>query len=288
MELKEQQHTLIEKEWQARKEVHEEALASLLAAHLERKSRDEKNPVLDFLFEYYSFRPSLLMRWSPGADVALTGDATSFQDYPHFERSGEAVLLDSARIPDARRKAFQWIHNLLVTTQSRPPQWGCFGLHEWAMVYEEKDIRHPQLSLRLPHAELRAVVEAQGLRCTHFDAFRFFSRSARPLNQLQLTKKRVETEQPGCLHSNMDIYKWAYKGYPWISSDLIREAFFMALAIREVDMRASPYDCSSLGYEPICVETAAGRAMYQTCQQDLHQRAKPLREKLIQAYEALL
>ncbi|MFD7843499.1 hypothetical protein ACFV4K_11270 [Nocardia sp. NPDC059764] len=39
-------------------------------------------------------------------------------------------------------------------------------------------------------------------------------------------------------HANMGIYKWAYKLTPSISSDLLFDAFDLACAARELDMKA--------------------------------------------------
>ena len=38
-------------------------------------------------------------------------------------------------------------------TQSRPAQFSCFGMHEWAMVYriDPKKVSHDQQPLRLQH-----------------------------------------------------------------------------------------------------------------------------------------
>jgi hypothetical protein len=46
-------------------------------------------------------------------------------------------------------------------------------------------------------------------------------------------------------------------------------------------MMASPYDLSALGYEPVRIESAAGRAEYARRQAAFAERAKPLRERLI-------
>ena len=69
--------------------------------------------------------------------------------------------------------------------------------------------------LRLGQAGTDAVVEAHPIRCTHFDAFRFFTPPAVGRNRLQPTREtQPELEQPGCLHATMDLYKWAYKLEP--------------------------------------------------------------------------
>ena len=88
-------------------------------------------------------------------------------------------------------------------------------------------------------------------------------------------------EQPGCLHTNMDLYKWAYKMSPWIPSEIISDSFLLAVKIRDLDMRASPYDLTSLGYEPVCIETVEGRNEYQRVQRIFSDEAEPIRERLI-------
>jgi hypothetical protein len=73
-----------------------------------------------------------------------------------------------------RREAVGWVHRLLVNTAGRPAQLGCFGLHEWAMVYglDADRVRHAGWPLRLPAAQTARVVAERGVRCSHFDAFR--------------------------------------------------------------------------------------------------------------------
>jgi hypothetical protein len=42
----------------------------------------------------------------------------------------------------------------------------------------------------------------------------------------------------------MDLFKYAYQLYPFVSSDLLRDCLEIAVTARKVDMRASPYDVS--------------------------------------------
>jgi hypothetical protein len=60
------------------------------------------------------------------------------------------------------------------------------------------------------------------------------------------------------------------------------------LDIRELDMRASPYDLTSHGYSPVPIETQEGRAQYEKCQREFAERARPLRKRLIDLCESLL
>jgi hypothetical protein len=53
-------------------------------------------------------------------------------------------------------------------------------------------------------------------------------------------------------------------------------------------MRASPYDLRDYGFEPIAVETPAGRAEYVRAQQSVAERAAPLRATLADRCDLLL
>jgi hypothetical protein len=162
-------------------------------------------------------------------------------------------------------------------------------MHEWAMVYRAGQVRHQQVPLRLSPQEIAEFVESRPLLCTHFDAFRFFTDRARPLNRHELSRDTFrEMEQPGCVHTNMDLYKWAFKLYPWISGDVIREAFFNAVEARRVDMQASPYDATEFGLEPIKIETEAGRKEYIERQMEIFENSQPVRNNLIREYEKVL
>jgi hypothetical protein len=85
----------------------------------------------------------------------------------------------------------------------------------------------------------------------------------------------------------MDIYKWAYKLYPWISSELIGDAFLLAVDARTIDMKASPYDLQNRGLEPIRIETEEGRKEYLQHQTAIWERGLPIRQSLIEAYNTL-
>jgi hypothetical protein len=272
-------------DWQARRRAHEERVDAWLAPHLARRRAGEKHPVEDFLFTYYSYRPAQLRRWHPGAGVVLRGaDPAEFgRDY---RATAAGCTLDTTAVRARRAESIRWIRRLLAATAGRPAQFGCFGMHEWAMVYRQtqQEVRHNAWPLRLSPAETAAVVEERGVRCSHFDAYRFFTPAARPLNVLTPTRERQhELEQPGCLHANMDLYKWAYKLSPLVPSELVADAFALAREIRALDMQASPYDLTALGYPPVPVETPQGRATYVAAQRDFAERAAVLRARLLAA-----
>lgn len=280
---------LTETEWRARARRHRERLAPLVAPRLERRRHGDAHPVDDFLFTYYSFRPAQLLTWHPGLGIACQ-DGEELLSRRGYIRVEEGVTVDASVFPSRRRTA-DWVVGLLEGMRERPATFGCFGMHEWAMVHGvvPDDVRHASWPLRLSSDEITEVVAGLGARCTHFDAFRFFSASARPLNAFQLTRADQPTyEQRGCLHAGMDTYKWAYKLSPLTSSELVADCFELARDIRTVDMQASPYDLTDLGIEPICIETPEGRAEYVDRQRQFMHRAEPLRERLLEGARAVL
>jgi len=80
----------------------------------------------------------------------------------------------------------------------------------------------------------------------------------------------------------MDLYKWAYKFYPWVSSEIIIDAFELARDARILDMQASPYDLRAWDVDPVMIETVEGRKQYESRQRELASRAVPIRRHLLQ------
>ena len=280
-------------QWTARARDHAARVEGFVAPHAKRAQVGEAHPVWDFLFSYYSLRPRQLRYWHPGYGVVLAGDEARhrYRDRRgyHVDVSGVAV---SRAFLISRVETIRFVARLLRATTERPAQLNCFGLHEWAMVYRSGDVRHDRVPLRLGAAGTDTVVEnevAGPLRCSHFDAFRFFSAEAMPRNAGSPSRAtQQDWEQPGCLHANMDLYKWSYKLSPLIDSEMLLDCLELAAAAREIDMRASPYDLSGYGYAPIAVENAAGRAEYVHCQKAIATRAEPLRSALLARCDLLL
>ncbi|MGB0098922.1 MAG: 3-methyladenine DNA glycosylase [Nocardioides sp.] len=272
-------------DWEACAEAHAARVDVFLAPHLARRAESVKHPVHDFLFTYYSQRPAQLRRWHPGYGVRL-------DDAPEYARlKGYEDGAVTAAYVVSQRPLLEALHRLLAATADRPPQLGCFGMHEWAMVYRlgEVETRHADWPLRLGPPGTDAVVESHRISCSHFDAYRFFTPAATPLNSLRPTSTdRADFEQPGCLHAGMDLYKHAYRLTPMVPSDLVADCFELARDIRELDMRASPYDLADLGFEPVRVETAAGKVEYAEQQRHFAERGRPLRAELIAQCARLL
>jgi hypothetical protein len=302
--------------WRERERRHAERADALTAGWRRRKPLGEKHAIEDFLFTYYPTRPAQLRRWHPGPGVVLgrpapgapalsdgarpdggghdgledaLTDRASWRWYREVE-GGTALDVDGY-LAD-RGDTVRYVHRLLAATASRPGRFGCFGLHEWAMVYRDhdagRDHRHP-LPLRLGGPGTDRVVETHPVQCSHFDAFRFFTPEAAPLNRLSPTREtQPALEQPGCLHATMDLYKWALKLGPAVPGEITLDTFELARDVRVVDMRASPYDVSTYGLAPIAVETADGKADYVRHQRAFATRGDALRRELLAVCAPLL
>lgn len=275
--------------WVTRKVEHQRRVEPWIRPRLDRQSRGSSHPVDDFLFDYYAFSPSKLKRWHPGFGIELEG-ADEYLSMPGYvSHSGRATVDSSVR--ERKRPLLEHALTIMTATSSRPAMTGCFALHEWAMVYRlnQSDVRHPTWRLRLSGQEIADVVDDIGLRCTHLDAFRFFSDAATRRNAHPLTRaNQPEFEQPGCLHATMDLYRWAFTASPLLDSETIADAFELARDVRTLDMQSSPYDLRELGLEPIAIETDAGRRQYSRRQQNVIQRGEALRATLIERLTRLL
>ena len=290
METRPGQETLLAPDdWRPRQAAHEARVDAWTGPHVSRRRAGVAHPVEDFLFTYYAHRPSALRRWHPGAGVALAGaeEHALLKGYGAVP-GGTAV---TASYVDSQRELVRATRTLLAATAGRPASHGCFGLHEWAMVYRlpEDGTRHAAWPLRLGPAGTDAVVEQHRVACSHFDAYRFFTEPARPLNTLSPGREdRPAFEQPACLHAGMDLYKHAFRLSPMIGSDLVADCFELAWDVRVLDMRAAPYDLAALGFDPVRIETPEGKAEYVAAQRAFAERAAPLRARLVAECERLV
>lgn len=275
--------TLQRETWHSLRDEHHAAVDKWITPRLERKSRQELHPIDDFLFDYYPISTKKLRTWHPGIEYALAATADEFGDFPNtqYEFDNTTIRVSPAWL-ESKCERFHELEYFLSQVASRPAKFGCFGLHEWAMVLGVDEVRHQFWPLRVSQDVIRATIHEQGLRCSHFDAFRFFTDEARPLNPLQLVRSdQVECDQGGCLHANMDLYKYAFELAPLVGSAVVRSAFALAKDIRDVDMQAAPYDLAELGLKPIKIETPEGRAEFAVRQREFNERATKIRQLLI-------
>ena len=291
--------------WRPAAAAHRDRVLALLGGRTP-EAIDLAHPVYNFLLKYYSFDRKVLLKYSPGAGPTLRGVGVT---EPHLwmgrgyapAPNGGAGCMDPSLCKPSVRRSARTTAGVLRRTAGRAPQLHCFGLHEWCMLYRPagapEPVRHQALPLRLSQGDVNAAVEAMPVACTHYDATRFFTAAALPLNTVAPAPSRAtqaETEQPGCVHATMDLFRYALKLWPWVPAELLADALELAVAARALDVRASPYDLSAwdgrdgLDLSPVPIETREGRRQYQRLQASLAIRATPVRARLLRAYEAAI
>ena len=276
-------------EWEPLEAAHQRRADGFTQGWRDRQLLHEKHPVDDFLFTYYPLRPGLLRRWHPGGGVSLAEAADLERaGWKWYVSEGDASRVDADGFADAKASSIRFITSLLERTAARAANFGCFGLHEWAMAYRTDQPRH-DIPLRLGRPGTDEVVESNRIGCSHFDAFRFFTPDAVPLNRLLPSREnQPELEQPGCLHAGMDVYKWAIKLGPLVPGELLLDTFELSRDIRQLDMRASPYELRDWGYQPIQIETPEGKAHYVREQRVFTERSNALRTRLVEAVRSVV
>ena len=105
------QASVLTSDWIQEKLTHEQRVDDLIGPYLIARSHHKKQPVLDFLFEYYHFRPAMLRNWSPGLGVELSLSDQDRQHLPQFSElqvEGTIAFLDPSLFPDTRRKSLDY------------------------------------------------------------------------------------------------------------------------------------------------------------------------------------
>lgn len=172
--------------------------------------KDEQHLIYNFIFQYYfSLNPKCLTHFSPGLNVELedvdSDTATRcLAGVPSAylpDRSAYLIDRDALPFPSSKVKTMSSVMQLLKAVDSRRPSLRCYGLHEWAMLYRShiteannestvtKLSKFQSLPLRVTAADIQRVLipdPAVGpiLRCTHYDAIRFFTEDAKGLNRI--------------------------------------------------------------------------------------------------------
>ena len=139
------------------------------------RKNEQKHPLIDFLFRYFSFPFNRLKAWTPGWGETLEGPMNETLSPHRFEETDGLVRIKEDIFPHHREKYLNWTISLLEKTISNPTCFNCYGLHEWAMVYKADKVRHEYTKLRLSEKEICEIVEEKELNCTHYDALRFYN-----------------------------------------------------------------------------------------------------------------
>src|SRR4051812_36803768 len=94
--------------WEALRDGYRNRMRPWVDARLQRQSRHERHPVHDFLFEYYSFTPAKLLRWSPGVNVILEEARHEELGWTAFQPSGDGLYLPKSAFPTQRQQYVRW------------------------------------------------------------------------------------------------------------------------------------------------------------------------------------
>jgi len=294
------------REWTKRANSHRMRIRDLLGGmYYDRKVHD-RHPIYNFIFNYYRFRPkATIERFSAGIDVGVEFVEDLYLAPPSKYLSVRNGLIEIDPVKLFNEKSIQRIrnvHTLLDIVQRRVPSFSCFGVHEYAMLHSGARHSYFQsgvLKLRMSQQEIDAVVERAPIRCTHFDAIRHFPDSSSKMCVIKTSpQSRTRNEQAGCIHTNLDLFKFSLRLWPFASSELVADALELAIRARELDMRASPYDLSSVSdfqelkcdfnLTPILIETESGRAEFRDATMALYRDSLPIRQDLIDVASCVL
>ncbi len=77
-------------------------------------ARGHKHPVYDFLFEYYSWRPAHLLRWTPGFGVVIEGATPADVAWREFTPTDNGLSLPASAFPEHRVAYLRWAVEFLA------------------------------------------------------------------------------------------------------------------------------------------------------------------------------
>ena len=122
-----------------------------------------------------------MLRSTPASRAMTVAQPPLVEEVAQQPSRNPATVTVSPSYVVSQRPLLTQLHALLTATAGRAPQFGCFGLHEWAMVHRASELgtRH-DWPLRLGQEGTDAVVESHRIGCSHFDAFRFFTPTRPP------------------------------------------------------------------------------------------------------------
>ena len=314
-------------EWRSRADAHRRRVRDLLGGMFYDRKIHDRHPIYNFLFNYYRFRPHMTIeRYSAGLDFVESCSSSDDESLYHCkylsvkdDRSMRSLYLPSSKyfsvkdgciemdpVKSLNEKSVTRIRNLftlLEIVQRRPPNFSCFGVHEFAMLHS--GARHSSLSEK-SGSEIAHVTTRESMmlwRELRFDVplrrYTALSKSALKSCRIKTSPDlRTKNEQAGCIHTNLDLFKFSLRLWPFASSELVADALELAIRARELDMRASPYDLSSvsdfteLGRDfdltPVLIETESGRAEFRDSTMVLYRDSLPIRDRLIKVASSVL
>ena len=240
--------TLTQSEWLPLAQAHRSRADGFTAAHRERARRGETHPVWDF--------PVQLLQPAPAPTEGLPSRVRHGAGRPRRPRVPE---------PKRLRRRRRGVHGE-PGLPARPRRDAAFrrgvvevdGISAASVrVLRDARVGHglPRrrsasrgVPLRLGAAGTDAVLESIPLRCSHVDAYRFFTRPPSPAT------RAPHPCHPGPVGSSPAVCtrtwistRWSHKLGPLVDSGLLMDCLDLAATARELDMRASPTICASTG-----------------------------------------
>ena len=209
-------------EWLARASAHRARLVPTVEEHLERGRTGEKHPVRT---SSSATTRSPRRTCCDGTRVTASTllDADEYVGLKGYRATGDGGARVDTSYVAAQQPLLTALHRLLARHRLaagahrllRAARVGD-GLPAWPTTRPATPTG--RCGSGMPGTD--EVVESHRIACSHFDAYRFFTAPARPLNTLTPGRDdRAAFEQPGCLHAGMDLYKHAFRLTP---DDLLR------------------------------------------------------------------
>ncbi len=272
---------LDEPTWRARADAHA-ARADALTAGTGPPCAPGEPPGRGLPLHLLPHPPGAAARLAPGAGVSLA-NAAERQGWQHYTPDGSRVDPTTIRPATSRPSA----------ACSRPPPpdrptsaaSGCTS-GRWSTAPTRRV--HPARPLRLGATGTDVVVEHHRVRCTHYDAYRFFTADRRARS----TRRPDPGARPGRAASSRAACtrRWTSTSgrRSWVRSCPASCCWTRSRSpatSASLDMRASPYDLAAHGYTPVRIETAAGKAEYAEAQRGFAARGATLRRRLLETLD---
>ena len=230
--------------WRERRAAHEERVDDWLAPHLRRRAAGR--PIRSRTSSSPTTRtgPRSCAGGTPAPGVVLAGVARprAGPDYAPraagatldtaavLARRGDSMRLDPrAAGPHGRARGRTWAAS--ACTSGR-----------WSTGRPRRGTPQRLAAAALARSDRRVVRGERGVRCSHFDAYRFFTAPARPLNVLRPTREAQHDAGaaglPARQHGPLQVGVQAVAR--WSPSELVADCFALARDIRDAGHARQP------------------------------------------------
>ena len=214
----------------------------------------------------------LRRRWTRVRGSTAAGAVGVDVEAPRWPHAGDSVRLRARRCWPRPRRA-----------RRSSAASGCTS-GRWSTGSRPSEVRHADWPLRLGADGHRRGRGAHRIRCSHFDAFRFFTAAgpaaATPCSPTRDDRPDVRAAGlPARRHGPLQVGlqaqpRWCLASWSPTASSWPATSASSTCARRRTT-------CASSGYEPVRIETAEGKAEYVAAQRAFAERAQALRARLV-------